>query len=411
MLQTKKDCSQNAPDNMNMYRVAVSHRREWIMAVIALVAIAVLSILPTGFEKQIYFRSESVAAEILDLNNNAVYSVGMFKQGEQRARIRILNGKSKGQEVDGVNLLNGSLTDDKIFHVGERARVLIDYNEQGKLRSAFLIDHDRVPAELLLIAVFAIAMIIFAGGKGVRTLISFAFALLCIWKLLIPMSLSGFQPLLVALMTGCIITVVTILMVSGFNRASYAAILSSILAAIATGMLAYLFANVLRIDGTTLPWAESLLYAGMNLDLRSLFQAAIYLSCSGAILDLAVDIASALHELEWNQPDISRVALLRAGLSIGRTVVGSQTTTLLLAYMGSYLSVMMVYMAQGTPMIHIFSMKAIGAEILNTFVGCLGLVLVSPLTSMLYALLHHRAKASDQDVDVVEAEIEVSDAV
>lgn len=127
-----------------------------------------------------------------------------------------------------------------------------------------------------------------------------------------------------------------------------------------------------------------LLYAGFEaLDLTAIFQAGIYLACSGAILDLAIDISSALDEIVVNSPTITRKSLIKSGLTIGKSIVGSQTTTLLLAYMGSYISIMMVYMAQGTPLLNILNSKMIAAEILHTFIGCIGLVMVSPLTSVI----------------------------
>ncbi len=97
-------------------------------------------------------------------------------------------------------------------------------------------------------------------------------------------------------------------------------------------------------------WSESLLYAGFeNLDLTLIFQAGIYLACSGAVMDLAVDISAALDEIVRNSPGISRKSLIASGLTIGRSVLGTQTTTLLLAYMGSYISVIMVFMPRARP--------------------------------------------------------------
>jgi uncharacterized membrane protein len=122
-------------------------------------------------------------------------------------------------------------------------------------------------------------------------------------------------------------------------------------------------------------------------------------ACSGAILDLAIDISAALDEVEKNRPDISRRELVLSGLTIGRSVMGTQTTTLLLAYMGSYISVMMVYMAQGTPFMCIFNSKSIAAEILHTFVGCIGLVAVSPLTAVLCGMVYKRvSKNNSQNI-------------
>lgn len=156
-------------------------------------------------------------------------------------------------------------------------------------------------------------------------------------------------------------------------------------------MLAIAFGNIFNIHDAVLEGAESLLYAGfLNLDLTSILQARIYLACSGAILDLAIDISSAMEELVNNNPHITKTALVKSGLNIGKSVVGTQTTTLLFAYMGSYITVMMAYVAQGTPLLNIFNSKAIAAEILHTFVGCIGLVFVSPLTSLIGGAVFRR---------------------
>ena len=236
--------------------------------------------------------------------------------------------------------------------------------------------------------VFALVLILFSGYTGIRTLLSFAFAILSIWKILIPSMLYGANPLLTALLIGNLLTIVTLLLVAGFSKKAYAAIISSVTSSLATCLLAIFFGNIFNIHGAVMEGSESLLYSGfLGLDLTSIFQAGIYLASSGAILDLAIDISSALEEIVIYQPKITRKALLLSGINIGRSVVGSQTTTLLLAYMGSYITIMMVYMAQGTPLMNILNSKPIAAEILHTFVGCIGLVLVSPLTSFVSAIM------------------------
>ncbi len=149
-------------------------------------------------------------------------------------------------------------------------------------------------------------------------------------------------------------------------------------------MFAVFFGRLFNIHGAVLEGAESLLYAGfLNLDLTSIFQAGIYLASLGAILDLAIDISSALEEIARNTPGISRHKLMKSGLNIGKSVVGSQTTTLLFAYIGSYITILMVYMAQGTPIMNILNSKSMSAEILHALVGCIGLIFVSPLTSLI----------------------------
>ncbi len=288
-------------------------------------------------------------------------------------------------------MLTGSLAADKIFNVGEKAWVLIGFDENGSINFANIIDHYRIDKEIVLIGFFALIIIIFSGFTGIRTLLSFAFALLSIWKILIPAMLKGYNPLFIALVVGNVLTIITILLVAGFSKKAYAAIISASSCSLITCILAIVFGNYFNIHGAIMEWSESLLYAGyINLDLTSIFQSGIYLASTGAILDLAVDISSALEEIKLSNPEVTRKRLMLSGLNIGKTVVGSQTTTLLFAYMGSYISILMVYMAQGTPLLNILNTKAIAAEILHTFVGCIGLVLVSPLTSMICGFLYEK---------------------
>jgi uncharacterized membrane protein len=345
--------------------------------------VAILAILPTGFQKQEYRYTEGVRAKVISVNNLGINSSGIYKLGDQSAVIEIETGSHKGEQIQANNMLTGSLTIDKIFQEGDKAWVLIGFNENNEINFANMIDHYRVDKELLLIGVFALVIIIFSGFTGVRTLLSIAFALLSIWKILIPAMLHGYHPLLVALIVGNVLTIVTLLLVAGFSKKAYAAIISATICSLATCFLAITFGSLFNIHGAVMEGAESLLYSGfMKLDLTSIFQAGIYLASSGAILDLAIDISSALEEIVKNSPEITQTELVKAGLNIGKSVVGTQTTTLLLAYVGSYITVLMVYMAQGTPLMNILNSKPIAAEILHTFVGCLGLVLVSPLTSL-----------------------------
>ncbi|WP_313165450.1 YibE/F family protein [Sedimentibacter sp.] len=369
------------------------NRKEVVFIITLLIVIAILTILPTGFQKQEYKFTEGVRAKVISVNNNGIHSTGIFKLGDQSALIEIETGSRKGEQIRANNMLTGSLSVDKIFREGDKAWVLIGFDEENNINFANMIDHYRIDKEMILIGVFAVVIIIFSGYTGVRTLLSFAFALLSIWKILIPAMLRGYNPLIVALFVGNVLTVSTLLLVAGFSKKAYAAIISAVTCSLVTCVLAIIFGNLFNIHGAVMEGAESLLYAGfMNLDLTSIFQAGIYLASSGAILDLAIDISSALEEIINNSPDISKSELIKSGLNIGKSVVGSQTTTLLFAYMGSYITIMMVYVAQGTPMMNILNSKTIAAEILHTFVGCLGLVLVSPMTSVISGFIFEKGR-------------------
>lgn len=376
-----------------MKNILFTNKKELIFIAVFLLLIFILAIIPTGFEKQIYVNSEGVRAKVISVDNSGMYKTGMITQGGQNCEIEIETGSHKGEKVKGINLFVGKYEFDKIFNAGDKSWVLLEFDSEGNIIFANMIDYYRLDKQILLIGLFVLTITIFSGFTGVRTLLSFAFAVLSIWKILIPLMLKGYNPLLVGLIVGNALTVTTLLLVAGFTKKAYAAIISSIGCSLITAFIAVIFTHYFNIDGTVMQWAESLLYAGfMSLDLTSIFEAGVYLACSGAILDLAIDISASLEEIIKNNPGITKKNLIKSGLTIGKSVVGSQTTTLLLAYMGSYISVMMVYMAQGTPMMNILNSKAISAEILHTFVGCLGLVLVSPLTSLICGLIYYKNK-------------------
>lgn len=369
------------------------NRKEITFIMTLLVVISIITIMPTEFQKQEYIFTEGVRAKVISVNNKGIHSSGIFKLGDQSILIEIETGSYKGEHIQANNMLTGRLSADKVFKAGDKAWVLIGFDDNNNINFANMIDHYRIDKEILLIGCFAFVIVIFSGYTGIRTLLSFAFALLSIWKILIPAMLNGHNPLIGALLVGNILTIVTLLLVAGFSKKAYAAIISSVTCSLTTCVLAIIFGNLFNIHGAVMEGAESLLYAGfMNLDLTSIFQAGIYLASSGAILDLAIDISSALEEIINNNPSVTKAELVSSGLNIGKSVVGSQTTTLLFAYMGSYITIMMVYVAQGTPIMNILNSKTIAAEILHTFVGCLGLVLVSPLTSVISGLIFEKER-------------------
>lgn len=366
-------------------------RGEVVFAIILTLVSLVLILVPTGFQRSIYVNAQGAKARVLATDDSTIIQIGLFRQGDQRCTVEILSGDHKGLVMDGVNMLSGSLADDKVFQAGDLAWILVERDSEGNPIFVNMIDYYRLGKELAAAIIFAIALIAFARFSGVRIIISFIFAFLCIWKLLIPATLHGINPLFMCIATLMAITVTTLLLVGGVDRKALAAILGAVTASLATALVGYIMTGWMRIHGSVLEQSESLLYAGFqNLDLTSLFIGVVALSAGGAIMDLSIDVSVAMAEVKDHAPEISRKELIRSGMAVGRAGVGTQTTTLLLAYMGAWLSVMMVYMAQSTPILNILTSKMIASEIVQTLTGCTGLLLVTPLTSLFASLLYTR---------------------
>ena len=109
-------------------------------------------------------------------------------------------------------------------------------------------------------------------------------------------------------------------------------------------------------------------------------------------MDLSVDITSAVHEVVEKRPDISALEAIKSGMNVGRAAISTMTTTLLLAYSGGYMGLLMLFMIQSTPIQHIFNYKYVASEIVQTMIGSFGLVTVAPLTAVCAGILLTRAK-------------------
>ena len=370
------------------------YRKDIAFILAFILASAVLLLIPTGFERAIYVNAVGAKAEVLSTDDRGIIQTGLFRTGDQRCHVRVLSGEHKGLEMDGINLLSGSLKEDKVFVPGDTAWVLIERDTDGNPIFINLIDYYRIGTEWILVIAFALILIAFAGIRGIRMILSFVFAFFAIWKMLIPAVLKGASPFLMCTLTLILLTLVTLPMVSGVNRRSLAAICGALLSMLITLLLSLFMTRILRIHGSVLESSEALLYSGfMTLDLTSLFAGVVCLSAGGAIMDLSIDVSAAMWEVKEHSPLIGAKALFASAMEVGRAGVGTQITTLLLAYMGSYLTLMMVYMAQATPIPNIFTSKSIAAEILQTLVGAMGIVMVTPLTALMGMLFFRGGKS------------------
>lgn len=356
--------------------------------IIGLILIGILMAIPTGYEDAlIYQGTERAIGKVIKTDNSAIISSGMVQSGEQSCTLEIENGIFQGQELTGVNFLSGSLEKDKIFKVGDRALLTISY-ENDNIKSVVMSDHYRLNKEMILLVIFAVFLVIFAGKNGFQAILSFVITVLMIWKILVPCYLKGYSPVWVGIIITAILTAIIIFFVYGVDKRTVAATLGALLGVLTTCILGILFTDLFQIHGAIMPNAESLLYSGyQDLDLTAIFMSSIFIGASGAMMDLSVDITSAIAEVVAKKPDISRKDAILSGMNVGRAAMGTMTTTLLLAYSGGYISLLMVFMAQGTPIDHILNYKYVAAEVLDTVVGSFGLVTVAPFTAVMAGIL------------------------
>lgn len=366
--------------------------KDLIFTIVVVMLTMVVLLIPTGFEERQKTDTVRARGRIIAVDNTELEQYGIVKTGNQSVEIEILNGKFKGMRTESNNMLMGKLELDKMFMIDDIAFVVINTDRDGNFVYASVIDHYRIRTELLLLLLFSVLLIVFAGWTGVKALLSFIFTGSAIWKILLPGFLKGFNPIVLSLLIVSLMSAVIIFLVGGLSKKGVISFLGTLAGIGFTAIISILFGRLFHVHGAVKPFSETLLYSGYaHLDLHAILISGIFLASSGAVMDISMDIAASMHEIKHKKPDILAGELIISGIRVGRAVVGTMTTTLLLAYSGSYTAVLMVMMAQGTPAANILNLTYISVEILHTLVGSFGLVLTAPLTAMIGGLIFSKS--------------------
>ena len=352
----------------------------------------ILLAIPTGFEGALQFRdAEKCRVLVEEVDNSKLIDTGLIRTGQQVCSVKILSGKFKGQLTEGWNMLGGSLSQDKLFRPGDVVQAIVHYetSESGTVfHSVNLIDYYRLKVEFILAVAFAVFLISFAGMTGIRSVFSFVITILVLWKILVPFYLKGFNPIMTGIVVVAIMTFIILALVYGFDKRLVSAFSGSMTGILFAAILSFVFTKKFHIHGAVMANSESLLYSGFqNLNLTQIFMASVFIGASGSVMDLSVDITSAVNEVvatarKKGVPVTKREAV-KSGMAVARAAMGTMTTTLLLAYSGTCIALLMVFMAQGTPVYNILNNNVVSAEIINTIAGSFGLAMTAPITALI----------------------------
>jgi len=371
-------------------------RKNIIFLILVGIMIAVLIVIPTGFENPSL--TENILyekAEVLETDNSKLDQISVVTIGTQKLKLKILSGKFEGNIYDAENILNGQKNIDKIFKPGDKALTVIslDRNNPEKITGVKAQDFYRSGIEITLSLIFIAALLAFAGFTGLKAIISFIFTALCFWKLLLPLFINGFSPIPAGLAIAFVTAAIVILLVSGVNKKGITAMCGCFSGIAFTAIVSVISGKWFMIPGTVQDYSEALIYSGFQLNLSEIFIASVFISASGALMDVSTDIAASIDEIHNRLPELPAKELIKSGFKIARPVIGSTTTTLLFAYSGGFMFAFMAFMSKGMPFVCIVNSNYISAEILHTIAGSMGLVLTAPLTSIVGGLIYGHKKS------------------
>jgi uncharacterized membrane protein len=376
-----------------MPRFITDFKRDVALVLILFISSLIFGFIPIGYEERVDTRAVRCRARVIDVDNSGIQQFGLIKTGDQGVEVEILNGYFRGRKVSGNNPLLGQMDRDKIFKTGDIALVILTLDETGDITFVNPQAHYRIGLEIFLLIIFAAALILFGGWTGAKALLSFIFAGLMLWKILVPCLLKGYDPILLSVAVVALLTGVIIFLVAGISKKGLVAFSGAFLGVLTSCVMALFFTKQFHIHGAVMPFSETLLYSGFgHLNLTKIYISAVFIAASGAVMDLAMDVAASMDEVVKKTPSIKPLDIVKSGLTVGRAVVGTMTTTLLLAYSGGYITLLMAFMAQGIPLVNLFNLVYVAAEVLKTLIGSFGLVMVAPFTAVMGGLVFVRKK-------------------
>ena len=247
--------------------------------------------------------------------------------------------------------------------------------------------------------IFTALVLIFGQAKGIKTMVSLVFTCLAVFYVMLPAIINGQNIYIWAIITCLFMIVMTMLFVNGITKKSFVAGAGCTAGVIVSGIITLIMNNVMKMSGFT--DSDSTLIYHLNeepLDLTALIFAAIIIGAVGAIMDVAMDIASSLNELADTVPGITAKKLIRSGFNIGRDIMGTMANTLVLAYIGSSLSCVILLYAYSSSLLDLFNMEMIAMELLQALAGSIGMLLSIPLTTFISAYVYLDAAKKDANV-------------
>jgi uncharacterized membrane protein len=272
------------------------------------------------------------------------------------------------------------------YRVGERVELYFSPGPDGRV-GYVVTDWVRRPALLWLVGLFALVAFLVARFKGLRAIASTGASLAIVIGYVVPSILAGQDPVLVSLVGVGGILVLAIYFVHGLNWSTTAALIGTFLAVVATMVLAIVFTDLAKLTGLGTEDAIFLIAAAPQVALRGLLLAGLLIGALGALTDITIVQASVVRELAHTDPTLTTRGLYARAMNVGRDHVGSLVNTLVLAYTGAGLSLLILLNVSEVSFARAFNLELVANEVVHTLVGSIGLVLAVPITTLLAALL------------------------
>ena len=371
-------------------------QKRWICALVLAVVTAILAGLfviahpktEAGPQAEEYMEYENAVVEqiLTDSTETDPVSENHYR-GNQNLIVRVKTGQYAGQQMMADNTV-GPIYGTPMA-VGDRVTVGLSTYADGTVR-CYVYEYDRSPGLLLVVAAFLIVTVLVGGKVGIKSLVSLGLTVAALIFILLPLLLLGWPTIPTTFLISVLVTAATFVILGGVDKKTVCACLGTlagIALATAFGLMAQ---SILRIDGYRQEYAEALLQLRQTeesmIGITGLVTAGVIVSALGAVMDVAMSISSAIQELIRVNADLTAKDLMKSGMNIGRDMVGTMTNTLILAIMGSGLTLIVYIYSLGLQPWQLLSSAYMSLEAISAVASSIGVMLAVPLTAAICAV-------------------------
>lgn len=314
--------------------------------------------------------------------------------GEQKVRVKMLTGARKGEELD-ITSSSGYLFG-AACKIG--MKVIVMQSVAGETTIASVYTQDREWVIYIFALLYLLALCIIGGKQGIKGCLGLVFTFFCVIFVYLPLVYLRVSPFWAAVFICFLTTLVTMYLIGGPTKKTCAATLGTLAGVVLAGLSAWCFSKASGISGYNVSDIETLmtLWNTNRIQVGGLLFSGLLISCLGATMDVAMSISSAIDEIYKQNASLSRKELFKAGMRVGRDMMGTDSNTLILAFAGSSVSTLLLDYAYDLPYQQIINSNNIGIAIMQGLAGSFGIVLSVPLTVLICAVLFHKRETVTQ---------------
>ncbi|WP_315674755.1 YibE/F family protein [Clostridium sp. 19966] len=364
-------------------------KRNAFMLIIAIV-FTIISIYFVNNNEKYYNKTVAKVTSVQDKTSQTTDTSGNTDETiNQQVTAVVLNGSHKGEKVTFEN--NTTFSNAKGIYLKENDKVFISIYKNSKDNSTAvgLLDFKRDNYLYYMVILFVLFVLLIGRIKGFRALVSLTINIFLILAV-VTLYLSGWNLLLTSSLASILFIVLSIFLVSGINKKSYAAIIGTIAGTVASMLIAYIVIKFTNGQGIHYEGMEFLTHLP-----EQIFFPEILIGTLGAIMDISISMASSIKEIYDTNPDIERKALIKSAMEIGKDIIGTMANTLVFAYISGSMPMLLILLKNSFPISEMISLN-LGLEIIRALTGSIGIVLSIPITMFISIVFIKRAKIGEK---------------